>query len=343
MVHPLNRNAVLVSALSLVVVVLVVSCQGPTGGGTNVALLYGVSNYGGGVGPLAYPAKDVEALAPLLSTTEGGLYSVVARTNTDATKSKIQADIAAAAATLGPESLFLFYFGGHGIQGVTSGLGTEGHAGVAPYGVGTSGAFSPSNLITEDELRLWLTALPTKKVIVILDACFSGGFIAMKGGDGVPQDSEAYYRALWKAFLSGQSPQTGLDTSVWFSSITSDHESSLASWTKALAAGSGFAADQAQLLTAAGTLEESYDSDSGHDFQHGVFTYFLLEAKDKADYDGNGYVTVSEAYRYSFEGIQTRWNGVWGAVGQSGFAQNASALFLPHLSNGPADYILFKK
>lgn len=340
----------LVSAVATLFLGLsVVGCQGPTGGGTNVALLYGVGNYGSasgsGVGSLRFPARDVEALAPLLSSTEGGLYTVVAHTDSAATKAQMKADIATAAAALGPESLFLFYFGGHGIQGTSGVLGKEGHASIAPYGTGTTTTtvFSPANMVTEDELRSWLTSLPTKKIIVILDACFSGGFITMKdGNDGVPQDTEAYYHALWQAFLKGQSPQAGLDTSAWFQSVTNDHTSSLASWTKALAAGSGFAADQAQLLTAAGALEESYD-DNRFDFQHGVFTYFLLESKTKGDFDGNGYVTVSEAYRYAFDGIQGRWNLVWGAVGEDGFSRAADFLFLPHLSAGPADYLLFKK
>jgi len=341
--HPLSRFVLVAVALS--VGLTLGGCQGPTGGGTNVALLYGVSNYGtgSGVGSLTYPALDVEALNPLLSTTNGGLYSVVARTDSAATKATMKADIEAAAAVLGPESLFLFYFGGHGIQGTSGVLGTEGHASIAPYGVGTGSSFSPTNMVTEDELRSWLSVLPTKKIIVILDACFSGGFITMpQGADGVPQDAQAYYQALWKAFLTGQSPQAGLDTSEWFQSITSDHASSLASWTKALASGSGFAADQAQVLTAAGALEESYD-DNRFNFQHGVFTYFLLEAREKGDFDGNGYVTVSEAYRHAFDGIQSRWNLVWGAVGEGGFSKATEFLFLPHLSAGPADYLLFKK
>jgi uncharacterized caspase-like protein len=315
-----------------------------------VALLYGVSDYNGGIKKLAYPALDVEALAPLLSTSTGGIFAVTARVDAKATKAQMQVDIAAAASSLTPDSLFVFYFGGHGIQGASGTLGTDGHASIAPYGIPTEPIYSTASMVTEDELRSWLTVLPTKKIIVILDACFSGGFITMAGGnDGVPQDSEAYYQALWTAYLAGKAPQAGDDLTAWFHYITTDaltdndHTSSLASWTKALAAGSGFAADQAQLLTAAGSLEESDDSDAAHNFQHGVFTYFLLEAKDKADFDGNGYVTVSEAYRYAFDAIQAQWAGVWGAVGYNGFVTNPGNAFLPHLSQGPADYILFKK
>lgn len=325
----------------LLCVLILASCQTPFNGGKNVALLYGVSNYGGDVTSLLYPAADVEALAPLLNSSSGGVFpTVLARTDSDATRSQMQTDILSAASLVDSESLVLFYFGGHGLQGTSGSLGTDGHASIAPHDGDVLTAYNPAAMVTEDELRSWLAALPTQKIIVIIDACFSGGFIASPGGDdGSPQDSEAYYRELWKAFLAGNAPQAGEDLSQWFQSVTSDHTGALASWKKALAAGSGFAADQAQLLTAAGALEESYDAPQ---YQHGTFSYFLLGAKTQGDFDGNGFVTVSEAYRHTFEQIQTRWNGIWGAVGYANFFTN-SAVFLPHLSSGPADYILFKK
>ena len=38
--------------------------------------------------------------------------------------------------------------------------------------------------------------------------------------------------------------------------------------------------------------------------QHGVFTFFLIEGlKGRADYDGDGLITVDEAYRFVSEAV----------------------------------------
>ena len=50
------------------------------------------------------------------------------------------------------------------------------------------------------------------------------------------------------------------------------------------------------ILTACGANEVSAESDN---FQHGIFTYFLLEGlRGKADIDSDGIITVDELYRY---------------------------------------------
>jgi hypothetical protein len=55
------------------------------------------------------------------------------------------------------------------------------------------------------------------------------------------------------------------------------------------------------IITASAANEVSVEKD---DLQHGVFTYYLLEAlKGAADADGDGAVTVDEAYRYVSEKV----------------------------------------
>jgi uncharacterized caspase-like protein len=50
------------------------------------------------------------------------------------------------------------------------------------------------------------------------------------------------------------------------------------------------------ILTASDANEVSVEKD---ELQHGVFTYYLLEAlRGKADFDGDGLITVDEVYRY---------------------------------------------
>jgi helicase len=50
------------------------------------------------------------------------------------------------------------------------------------------------------------------------------------------------------------------------------------------------------IMTASGANEVSVENDQ---FGHGVFTYYLVEGlKGQADADGDGFITVDEAYLY---------------------------------------------
>lgn len=328
---------------------LLVSCQPEPTTGRNVALLYGITQYepsnATGVWPnLFYPADDATAVGALLSASRGGVFPTVqVRLDSEATKAQLGKDLQALGAQMGPEDEFLFYYSGHGDQGSV----VPNHAVIALWGsvrgTAESPAYNASLTVTEDEFRALLAQyIPTKKVVIILDCCFSGGFIRNVGSDGVPQDTAAYYTQLWKAFLAGKAPGAETALGSWFSETATDQTTALASWTKAVGSGSGFSPGQAQVLSAAGALELSWD-DGSHGWGHGAFTHFLLDAKTRGDFDGNGYVTVSEAYRYSFEGLQQEWNLVWGAVGAGTLAKATSQAFLPHLSQGPADYLLFRR
>ena len=55
------------------------------------------------------------------------------------------------------------------------------------------------------------------------------------------------------------------------------------------------------ILTASAANEVSMEDDN---LEHGIFTYYLIKGlKGLADYDGDGYVTVDEAYRYVSEEV----------------------------------------
>jgi len=55
------------------------------------------------------------------------------------------------------------------------------------------------------------------------------------------------------------------------------------------------------IITASGANEVSMESE---EFKHGIFTYFLLEGlKGKADFDGDGLVTVDELYPYVYDNV----------------------------------------
>ena len=55
------------------------------------------------------------------------------------------------------------------------------------------------------------------------------------------------------------------------------------------------------IITASGANEVSMESE---EFKHGIFSYFLLEGlKGKADFDGDGLVTVDELYPYVSDNV----------------------------------------
>jgi hypothetical protein len=93
----------------------------------------------------------------------------------------------------------------------------------------------------------------------------------------------------------------------------------------------------ALVISASGERESSYESPDklgqGPLYYHGVFTYFLLQSERNADHNGDGYITVTEAYYYARNRINTEWNLSYG------YPVDA---FSPHVSGGPVDYVLFE-
>ena len=89
------------------------------------------------------------------------------------TKANLIADLAALGSQVGSNDLFVFYFSGHGMQ-VT---GTPPVEYIVPEG-GVSGGYGiPANSVSDTELGSFLGPISTKRKVVILDTCNSGGFI----------------------------------------------------------------------------------------------------------------------------------------------------------------------
>jgi len=176
-----------------------------------------------------------------------------------ATKSSIQNAITNwLASREGPGDLVVIFFSGH------SGSGPD----VPPLDEadGHDEYLSPydaltdswANDIADDELDAWLSTLDSTKVVVIIDSCFSGGMI--KGAKGSAKAG------------SGK-----------------------------VAVGDGFAKDIDRagrvVMTACDDDQESFEFDA---LQNGIFTYYLVEGLQAAaaDVNGNGSVSVEEAYSY---------------------------------------------
>jgi len=196
----------------------------------------------------------------------------------------------------------LIYFSGHGtVDGTTQYF--------IPYnGINPStGELVLGNCVSPDWLSTALAALPTKNVIVILDTCYSGGFVDSGSAiDTAPQDYSS---------LSGATE-------------TSTVISALSNFGELLSAN----ADEKNatppiVISAAGSEESSIETSK---YGHGVFTYFLLASASSGDSDGDGYVTATEAYAYAKEKVASAWN-----------ASYPGSDFMSHISGGARDLVLF--
>ena len=85
-------------------------------------------------------------------------------------------------------------------------------------------------------------------------------------------------------------------------------------------------------MAAAGERELSWEA--GAPYGHGIFTYFLLQAPRRGDRNADGWVTVSEAYGYARDAIESEWNRA--------LPSGSPYIFLPRVSGGPVDYALFE-
>jgi len=284
------------------------------------AIVYGVSVYdpsspeNDGPGPnLIYPNDDADAMEAMLGL-QG--YAVLTRTDEEATLANLRDDIDTVAVAAGEDDLFVFYFSGHGGY---DGTGPEPSA--ADYlteWIYLHGSVAPTNLsatLSDDQLVAAFAPIASRRKVIILDACNSGGFI----GNELEADGEP-------------------------SSLVEGNESIVDLAAKAIrqyANFDGSTADvppwEALVLSASGEREFSYESPdsfgAGPQLNHGVFTYYLLKSVREGDANRDGWVTVTEAFAYTQKMIYRYWNYGYGFP---------SAAFSPHVSGGPVDYVLFE-
>ena len=270
-----------------------------------IALVYGMSGYDGDL-YLDYTDDDALAMAALLE--EQG-YTVLSSKIVDATKADIVGDIETAASALTPDDTFIFYYSGHGGQ-VYSGGADEPHGADAPdeyiFPIGSlSIPFSPELAISDDDLCELIAGLPVSRKVVILDSCNSGGFI----GDQPEIDRNP--PSLTDG-SSGGGFFDALSAYVYYSKRDP----------------SDVPFSEAVVISAAGERESSYES-TLFGPGHGVFTYFFLQTPYSADADGDGYVTLSEAYAYAAGKVASEWN------------RSTNMDFLPRISGGSVDFVLF--
>ena len=303
---PLPPAALLVPAIltAVLLAVLPAGCAWEPELPERFALIYGVADYP--VNPLKFPDDDAQALHGLFLAKGFSPDGTILRTNAAATKTQLEADIDALAARAGRNSLFVFYFSGHGGQDSADGPEPPPQDALDEYIYLYDGDGIQQGGLRDDELMARISRIPSRQKVVIIDACNSGGFIGWSPGvDTVPPDYGGY--------KPGALAYSAEAFARYF----------------ARPRGGDIPYDQAIVITAAGERESSYDGDDS--MKHGVFTYYLLQTPRRGDLNGDGFVTATEAYGY----VKKQIDGIWN-LNQPG------ARFFPRISGGALDFVLFE-
>jgi hypothetical protein len=321
------------------------------------ALVYGVTAYSmsgtSGDPNLTYPDQDASAVASLLSAQgytvssrwvdeageiyvngintghtigspqydASGSFSDPGYVTGDApTRDTIISDITSLASSIGSNDLVLLYFSGHGTQDTSASPYREyfvPYEGVSYFHNATTPDFyadvssTPPRCVMDNDLASAFAALRTNRKVLILDTCNSGGFI----GNQLESDWTPSLSTSGPAFVS---PGTLIEA--------------ISSYASMKASPTGLSPYGAQVLSAAGRDELSYETDS---WRHGVMTYWLLQGlQGPGDLNNDGHITVLEAFSYAKAGIDKNWNSDSGVTSQ-GYT------FEPHISGGPVDFVLF--
>jgi uncharacterized caspase-like protein len=320
-----TRTAALLTLLAIAA--FLASCQlatVPTTPANRYALVIGVQDYAF-IDDLEYPDNDANDMADLLSSQGWTIKQTLI--NSAATYATIEADIADLSSD--PNATILVYYSGHGTS-------LDGIAYMLPYDTTTtyiSGSLSSlAKAVSATTLTTWMAAVPAKNRILILDSCYSGGFVTSDAAVDISPASYGYY-------------EDGTTDVSLFTAALSKFNTLLASNI------SNYGKPEIQVLSAAGSDEYSYDGTV--QMANGAFTYYLLQAGEKdnssghakGDADSDGCVTVDEAYIYAKDQIKINWDAEYTTnmnywktyYNYYGYVPD----FLPHISGGTKDLVLY--
>lgn len=157
-----------------------------TAPGARHAVVVGVDDYPQGVrgafDPLRYAAADAQAVAAALARTGGfGPGGVTLLVNQQATRDRVLETFRALRARVRDEDTVLIFFSGHG----SVGAGADGR--LHYYLVPHDGRLDDlaRTALEDHRLEELVGELPARRVVVILDACYSGGGTAVIRARGV--------------------------------------------------------------------------------------------------------------------------------------------------------------
>ncbi|MEH1789275.1 MAG: SUMF1/EgtB/PvdO family nonheme iron enzyme [Nostoc sp.] len=183
-----------------------------------VALLIGVSEYEPGLSPLPNAVNDVEAMQRVLVNPEmGGFAEADVKVLKNPQRQEMENAIYELYANCQKDDLVLFYFSGHGVT-VESG----------DFYFSTSitrknqGKLIPTSAVAATNVHSWMNQSKSKRLVVILDCCFSGAFAkGLTVKDGGTVDLQQHLGGEGRAILTASTStqyafeSDGLELSVY--------------------------------------------------------------------------------------------------------------------------------
>ncbi len=134
------------------------------------AISVGVADYGGNANDLDYTDTDAAKIYEKLAELGVLRQESILLTNQEATLDEFRAAFQRVAAQAGPDDMFLLFFSGHGVQHEDADDAAE-LDGRDEYLV-----FGDGEELSDDDLAAMFATVNAGTTMVVLDACFSGGF-----------------------------------------------------------------------------------------------------------------------------------------------------------------------
>lgn len=244
----------------------------------SLAVVIGIDAYGPGIPRLTTAVNDAARLADLLRDAHG--YETILLTGEVSAPSVTQERLRALfteelPARLGDDDRLLVYFAGHGVA-------LDGKDGPAGYLVPQDARPGDSaTMLPMTDLHRWLTDLPCRHMLAILDCCFAGAFrwASTRHIGALP---EVLHRERYDRYLA--SPAWQVLTSAAY--------------------------DQTALDVLAGDAKRG--ARAGDDGLHSPFALALINALARGDADlvpkggGDGVITATELYLYLREQVEVQ-------------------------------------
>lgn len=244
------------------------------------ALIIGINDYEDtGVTDLNYCVFDATDIKNSLIDNGWNEDEIVFLTNSALTKSAILNTLVSFVDQAEKNDYILVYYSGHGT--VLEDLNGDESDGIDEVIVPVDyEQGNNSTLILDDTLGEIFSDCKTEKGIFIFDSCNSGGFI-----NKFLNYSNLNARFTESGSVKGTATNGDLD-------IT-----------------------QFPVLAASGQYEYAYENSF---LQHGVFTYFILEALSglRADKDNDGFITIRELFDYAVNQTESYLDYYYGFVSQ---------------------------
>jgi hypothetical protein len=272
-----TRTALLTALLLLVAVpACTLFNKDDEGTGTIYGLFVGISQYADpSIPDLSVSHRDAINLAGRLVGFSGSWDPgrMITLTNGAATKGAIKGALQDLLGRAGSSDTVLFFYSGHGFSGGDTGKADE-WDNADEYISPTDSINAPGNYandISDDELESWLSSFGGRKVVII-DACFSGGFIPGQGG-GPAVQAKSYLKGGVIPKASQRVPMRS-----YFQDLTGG---------------------STVVMTAAREDQLSWESGA---LGHSIFTWYLIEGLGgPADGNANGNYSALELFTYAVD------------------------------------------